>query len=144
MGLDVDVQSVSNLMGVCRLVGMGDDLRTRVIRTAPPLFPYPRHVRIRAYEVPVGDRVVVVWQTDAQQPCRADAALCAPSLDEAGLYAAARAGRTPQTQNQRPGAGIGFAVAQSKDGRHTVPAALRESSFAVASIRAKLPHSEAP
>jgi hypothetical protein len=48
-------------------------------------------------------------------------------LDEAGFGPETRAGGTPRTQDQRPGAGIGFAVARRKDRRHTFPSALRES-----------------
>ncbi len=62
--------------------------------------------------------VVVVWPSHAQQPCGVDAALCAPALDEAGFCPKSAAGGTSRAQDQRPGAGIGLAVARHKDGRH--------------------------
>ena len=61
-----------------------------------------------------------------------------------GFYAAATTGGTPRTQNQRPGAGLGFAVARRKDRRHTVSSTFREHAFTVAALWPKLPHPEAP
>ena len=47
----------------------------------------------------------------------ADAALFAPAPDEEGIGRRGRAGTTPRTHYERPGAGLSFAVARRKDRR---------------------------